>query len=155
MAKRLIGIDPGVSGAMAVLTETGELVATGFMPVYQAGKAKHVNAAALADFIRSHTVDFAAVEKVGAMPGQGVSSMFNFGHSAGVIEGVLAAVGIGYTLVTPQTWKRHFKLLGKDKDASRTVAQQLYPSAPLSRKKDCGVADAILLARYAIEGKAI
>ena len=76
--------------------------------------------------------------------------MFSFGHSAGVIESVLAALGIGYELVTPQIWKRHYKLVGKPKDAARALAQRYYPMAPLGRKKDGGLADALLLARYQI-----
>ena len=82
------------------------------------------------------------------MPGRGVASMFSFGHSAGVIEGVLAALGISYELVTPQTWKKAYKLTGKPKDAARALAQRFYPSAPLAGKKDSGLADALLLARY-------
>src|SRR5690606_2041087 len=90
----------------------------------------------------------AYVEKVGAMPGQGVSSMFNFGMGVGVLQGVLAACGIPYFLVTPQSWKKRASLSGKDKDMARTMAQQLYPSASLGRKKDIGRADAMLIARY-------
>lgn len=144
----IIGIDPGISGAVAVLTSDGTLIAHTAMPIYQPGKAKRVNPAALTAFLQPYTHAHAVLEQVGAMPGQGVSSMFSFGHSAGVIEGVLAALGISYELVTPQKWKKCYQLNGKPKDASRALAQRLYPDAPLSRKKDHALADAILIARY-------
>ena len=146
----IIGIDPGISGAIAVLDSSGDLIAHTAMPVYQPAKASRVNAAALSAFLEPYTNSHAILEQVGAMPGQGVASMFSFGHSAGVIEGVLAALCISYELVTPQTWKKHFKLNGKPKDAGRALAQRFYPSAPLGRKKDGGLADALLLARQAI-----
>ena len=144
----IIGIDPGISGAIAVLDAGGLLVAHSAMPTYQPGKASRVNAAALCAFLDPYRAGHAILEQVGAMPGQGVASMFSFGHAAGSVEGVLAALGISYELVTPQTWKRAYKLNGKPKDASRALAQRLYPGAPLGRKKDSGLADALLLARY-------
>ena len=82
------------------------------------------------------------------MPGQGVASMFNFGMGYGIIQGVVSALGIPYELVTPQSWKKRAGLIGKDKDNARTMAQQLYPDAPLGRKKDIGRADALLIARF-------
>src|SRR5690606_16808140 len=110
------------------------------------------NAAALAGLLHEAApvlkMPHAYVERVSAMPGQGVSSMFNFGMGYGVIQGVLASLGIPYTLVTPQTWKKRAGLAGKDKDNARTLAQQLCPEAPLGRKKDIGRADAILIARF-------
>ena len=95
-----------------------------------------------------------AVEKVGAMHGQGVKSMFSFGHSLGYIEGVLTAEDISYQLVPPATWKREFSLIGKDKAASVEVCRKLFPGVNLlptdeCRKESDGMAEALLLAEYA------
>ena len=145
-----IGIDPGLSGAIALLDEANNLIELRDMPTMKASKTKNqVNAAELSGIISAMGPGARAiVEKVSAMPGQGVSSMFNFGKSAGVIEGVLAAKRIPVEFVTPQKWKKAAGLIGKDKDMSRTKAIQLYPNAPLARKKDIGRADAILIARF-------
>lgn len=150
-----IGIDPGISGAIASLcgTEYRDVID---MPVMAKGKAgkNQVNAAAIADILRGlkqHCDITVAIELVGAMPGQGVTSMFNFGESLGVIRGVCAALRLPVVWVTPQQWKRKFGLLGADKDLARTRAIELYPTAPLSRKKDCGRADALLIARFVAE----
>jgi crossover junction endodeoxyribonuclease RuvC len=90
------------------------------------------------------------VEHVTAMPGQGVTSMFNFGQSFGVIKGVCAALKLPIYFVRPMKWKKHFNLIKTNKDASRTKAIEIYPSISnkLSRKKDSNKADAILIARY-------
>lgn len=150
---RVIGIDPGNEGAIAVL-EGGRLLEVFDMPLMANGKKRQVNAAALSGLLEKATFDFldteVAVEKVGAMPGQGVTSMFNFGMGYGVIQGVVAAMCVPMHLVTPQSWKKRAGLIGKEKDQARTLAQQLYPDAPLARKKDVGRADAILIARYGI-----
>lgn len=150
----VIGIDPGVSGAVAWLLESGEFYRAVDMPTMKLGKSSRVNAAELSRCLRDFRPSHAVVERVASMPKQGVASTFAFGHSAGVLEGILAALGIPYELVTPQSWKRHFGLLGADKDASRAKAIQLYPDAPLGRKKDVGRADAMLLARYVVERRA-
>ena len=153
MKKVFIGIDPGISGAIAILDESGAFIEAWDMPTMQDGKKNQVNAAELAKELGRYADSYliAIVEKVGAMPGQGVSSMFNFGKSFGVALGVIAALGAETRLVTPPAWKKHYKLTGKPKDASRTLAQQYYPAAPLGRKKDHGKGDALLLARYGIE----
>ena len=96
----------------------------------------------------------AAVEKVGAMHGQGVTSMFSFGKSAGFIEGVLTALEIPYQLVPPAVWKKEFSLIGKDKKASVEVCRKLFPKLDLKRTERCktdsdGKADATLIAEYA------
>ena len=96
----------------------------------------------------------AAVEKVGARPGQGTVSMFNFGKSAGYIEGVLSALGIPYQLVPPNKWKKEFSLIGKDKQASIITCRKLFPELDLKRTERCrtdsdGKAEATLLAEYA------
>jgi len=100
--------------------------------------------------IQRHLVKFAIVEQVSAMPGQGVTSSFNFGFTTGVIHGIIAACGIEIRTVSPQVWKRHFRLLGQPKDASRAEASRRLPSSayqwPL--KKHDGRAEAALLAIY-------
>lgn len=147
-----IGIDPGNTGAISVLGSEG-FVEVHDMPLMANGKKQQVNGAELSKILwdiraRAGGSITAVVEKVGAMPGQGVSSMFNFGMGFGVIQGVLAGASVPYVLVTPQKWKKAAGLVGKDKEMARTLAQQLYPEAPLGRKKDVGRADAILIARF-------
>ena len=90
------------------------------------------------------------VEQVNAMPGQGVTSMFNFGQTFGAIKGVCAALGLPIFFVRPSKWKKHFELINSSKDASRTKAIEMYPnlSHKLARKKDVNKSDAILIARY-------
>lgn len=148
---RLIGIDPGNEGAIAVLDD-GRFVTVYDMPLMANGKKQQINPYALSSVLATANridVETAVVlEKVGAMPGQGVTSMFNFGMGYGAIQGVVAALGMQLRLVTPQAWKKRAGLLRREKDQARTLAQQLYPSAPLARKKDVGRADAILIARY-------
>lgn len=150
----VIGIDPGISGAVAVF-EDGKLVNVSDMPTLEmdSGKTRkrHISAAGLRDILemdmyqKAHVV----IEKVGAMPGQGVSSMFNFGRSAGIIEGVVAGLKLPYTYVTPATWT---KAVGRaaGKDASRMRAMELFPSKAdlFKRAKDDGRADAALVAYW-------
>ena len=90
------------------------------------------------------------VEQVNAMPGQGVTSMFNFGQSFGAIKGICAALGLPIFFVRPSKWKKHFELINSSKDSSRTKVIEMYPvlSSRLSKKKDVNKADAILIARY-------
>ena len=149
-----IGIDPGVTGAIAALDADNRLIALHDMPTVTDGKKRRVNAPELATIIGSICTEewkyHAYVENVHAMPGQGVTSMFNFGRSAGIIDGVLGALHIPLTHVTPQKWKKAAGLIGKEKDQGRTRAIELYPSAPLSRKKDIGRADAILISRFGL-----
>lgn len=150
---RIVGIDPGVSGALAFIVD-GAYSAHTFMPTVKLGKSSRVNASSLAGFIEGVDPDLVAIERVNAMPGQGVSSMFSFGHAAGVLEGVVATLGLPCELVTPQAWKRHFGLIGSEKDAARAKAVQLFPGAPLSRKKDGAIADALLIAEYVAQRRA-
>ena len=93
------------------------------------------------------------VEQVNAMPGQGVTSMFNFGQTFGAIKGICASLGLPIFFVRPSKWKKHFDLINSQKDSSRTKAIEMYPSlsSELSRKKDVNKADAILIARYFFE----
>lgn len=146
-----IGVDPGAKGGYAVIsqTETGQAVFA--YPWDDALFA--IEMASLMQMKERGIV--AAVEKVGARPGQGVTSMFNFGKSAGYIEGVLAALGIPCQLVPPNVWKREFSLIGKDKQASIITCRRLFPELDLKRTERCrtysdGKAEATLLACYAM-----
>jgi len=155
----IIGIDPGCTGALVVMTEGGNYVAHLNMPTIKVGTKSRVNGAAVAAFLRETIGEFTAhayLEQVGAMPGQGVSSMFTFGHAAGVVEGILQGACIPYTLVTPQAWKKRAGLIGADKDAARSRAIQLYPDLRILDLKGKGqaVADAILIARFGQKGEA-
>jgi len=156
--KYRIGVDPGITGAIAVLDENLACIATYEMPTMRMGKKQQVNAAELARLLHIHTKWLekdptcvtAYLELVTAMPGQGVAGMFNFGCSYGVVQGVLAALGVPTELVTPPVWKKRAGLVGKDKDMARTKAQMLYPTLNLGRKKDIGRADALLIARFGV-----
>ena len=152
----VIGIDPGISGAIAVFDwYTKKLVEIIDMPTLEveSGKTKkrHISAVSLANYLVGFTDTHIVIEKVGAMPGQGVTSMFNFGRSAGIIEGVVAALEMPNTYVTPAAWT---KAVGRaaGKDASRMRAMELFPSKAelFKRAKDDGRADACLIAHWYI-----
>ena len=151
-----IGIDPGNSGAIALLNSRLECLHVEDMPVMALnGKKQQVNAVEVSRIFErwknlSSEPLVAFVEAVNAMPGQGVSSMFNFGMGYGIIQGVLATERIPFILVRPNEWKKRAGLIHAEKDKARTVAQQLYPGVDLSRKKDIGKADAILIARFGV-----
>ena len=146
---RVIGIDPGASGALVVLEDDVPIEWT-LMPTMKVGSATRVNGASVARFVHESKAEHVFIEQVGAMPGQGVASMFNFGHSAGTVLGVVAALMIPYTMVTPQSWKKAAGLSGTDKDAARARALQLWPDWRELDKKGAGqaLADAALIARY-------
>ena len=152
---RIIGIDPGLSGAIAIL-ENNKVVGIYDMPVMAEGKKnkRQLNSAQLVNIIKDNintkeeiTV---VVEQVNAMPGQGVTSMFNFGQTFGAIKGVCAALNLSIFFVRPSKWKRHFELINSSKDSSRTKVIEMYPSLSrqLSKKKDVNKSDAILIARF-------
>ena len=151
----IFGIDPGVSGAISIL-ENKKVIELFDMPTMIDGKKnkRQVNGAQVANIFRE-SLDRAkdtvvVVEQVNAMPGQGVTSMFNFGQSFGVIKGICSALNLPIYFVRPTKWKKHFNLIKTNKDASRTKVIEVYPeiSNKLSRKKDSNKADAILIARY-------
>lgn len=151
----IIGVDPGASGALVALNVHGSYVAHLATPTIKVGGKNRLNGAAIGAWFKAllweHTEDFHAyIELVGAMPNQGRSSMFSFGHSAGLVEGVLTGAGIPITLVQPQAWKKAAGLIGTDKDAARSRAIQLYPAlrALDAKIKGQALADAILIARY-------
>jgi crossover junction endodeoxyribonuclease RuvC len=152
---RIIGIDPGLSGAIAIL-ENNKVLNIFDIPVMSEGKKnkKQLNSAHLAQYIENNILDvnktIVVVEQVNAMPGQGVTSMFNFGQTFGAIKGISAALKLPIFFVRPSKWKKHFELLKASKDASRTKTIEMYPSLAdkLSRKKDVNKSDAILIARF-------
>lgn len=146
---RILGIDPGLSGAF-VLLENSTPIEWGLMPTMTEGTNRRVNGAALAALWRFAYIDVAFMEQVGARPGQGVSSMFTFGHAAGTVRGVLGALEIPVRMVTPQSWKKHVGLIGKDKDDARSLAIQTWPDWRVLDKKGEGqaLADAALIAKY-------
>ena len=152
---KIIGIDPGLSGGIAVL-ENNRVLNIFDMPVMSEGKKnkRQLNSAQLVTLIKENiksNEDVAiVVEQVNAMPGQGVTSMFNFGQTFGAIKGVCAALGLPIFFVRPSKWKKHFELINSSKDSSRTKAIEMYPalSNQLAKKKDVNKSDAILIARF-------
>tara|TARA_Y100000741_G_scaffold252433_1_gene194194 strand:- start:984 stop:1469 length:486 start_codon:yes stop_codon:yes gene_type:complete len=154
----IVGIDPGVSGAICFLLK-GKIVALYDMPTMVDGKKnkKQVNGAEITNILNNEMIrdkDIKVViEQVSAMPGQGVTSMFNFGQSFGVLKGICAALKIPVHFVRPAKWKKHFNLINSEKDASRTKVIEAFPyiSSQLSKKKDGNKADAILIARFFYE----
>ena len=152
---KIIGIDPGLSGAIAVL-ENSKVLNIFDMPVMSEGKKnkRQLNSAQLVSLIKRNIKTneevVVVVEQVNAMPGQGVTSIFNFGQTFGAIKGVCAALELPIFLVRPSKWKKYFELINSSKDSSRTKAIEMYPilSDQLSKKKDVNKSDAILIARF-------
>ena len=152
---KIIGIDPGLSGAIAVM-EDNKVLNLFDIPVMSEGKKnkRQLNSALLVSLLKenivSHEEVAVVVEQVNAMPGQGVTSMFNFGQTFGAIKGVCAALDLPIFFVRPSKWKKHFELINSSKDASRTKVIEMYPSfaEKLSKKKDVNKSDAILIARF-------
>lgn len=148
----LLGIDPGIEGAWAVLDSFGHLVSTGDLPVAGEGTKRMVSAPLFGAIVRHWSIQHAFIERVGAMPGQGVSSMFRFGRAVGVLEGAIAAHDIPISYVAPQVWKRHFGLPA-EKEASRQRAIETWPdkaSIHFNRKKDHGRAEAALIGLWGV-----
>lgn len=153
-----LGIDPGLSGAVAALDAQGRIHLLEDLPTVTRGNGRvkrELDPAGLAHLLRPLVTDskLAVVEQVGSMPGQGVASVFSLGHSAGVIVGVIATLGIPLQLVAPAVWKKSYGV-GRDKTLSRTLASRLFPLTNLTRVRDHNLAEALLLARYAIERNA-
>ena len=155
---KIIGIDPGLSGAIAIMQEK-KVIHLVDMPIMSEGKKnkRQLNSAQLVKIIKENIENndeiAVIVENVSAMPGQGVTSMFNFGQTFGAIKGVCAALELPIFFVRPSKWKKHFDLINSSKDASRTKAIEMYPalSNQLAKKKDVNKSDAILIARFYYE----
>lgn len=152
----VMSIDPGLSGAIAVF-EGGALLCVIDTPTHELSRNKktkrQISAVALAAIFREYKPSHVVVEKVSAMPGQGVTSMFSFGRSFGLIEGILAAFEIPATYVMPSVWTKGIGR-GAGKDASRARACELYPShqKQFARVKDDGRADAVLIGTWFLWG---
>ena len=153
----IIGIDPGISGAICFF-ENGEVKNIIDMPSMAEGKKnkRQINGNQLFNEIKNNIKNIpksnicVVVEQVSAMPGQGVTSMFNFGQSFGVIKGICSAMQLPIYFVRPAKWKKYFNLIKTEKEASRTKAIEIFPyiSSKLSKKKDSNKAGAILIASY-------
>ena len=156
----IIGIDPGISGSICFFQD-GKIIDVVEMPTMTEGKKnkKQVNGSQIFNEIsdRIRKLDKkdikVIIEQVSAMPGQGVTSMFNFGQSFGILKGICSAMQLPMYFVRPAKWKKYFNLINSEKDASRTRAIEVFPyfSGQLSRKKDSNKADAILIASFYYE----
>jgi crossover junction endodeoxyribonuclease RuvC len=152
MSNKILGVDIGLQGAFSLYVD-GKFERVIDMPcveVIRGGKKKnHISAQGVAAAIKELNPTHAIVEKVGAMPNQGVTSMFAFGRAAGIIEGALAALNVPVTYVTPQAWMKATQC-GKGKDAIRHRCMELHPEHQqlFARVKDSGRADATMMAYY-------
>jgi len=153
----IIGIDPGISGSICFFKD-GKIIDVIEMPTMTDGKKnkKQVNGSQIYNEISNRIKQQekqnvrVVIEQVSAMPGQGVTSMFNFGQSFGILKGICSAMQLPMYFVRPAKWKKYFSLINSEKDASRTKAIEIFPyfSSNLSRKKDSNKADAILIASF-------
>ena len=156
----IIGIDPGISGSICFLKD-GVIKDVVEMPTMIEGKKnkKQVNGSQIFNEISENIKNTdkrnikVVIEHVTAMPGQGVTSMFNFGQSFGILKGICSAMQLSVYFVRPAKWKKYFNLINSEKDASRTRAIEIFPyySSYLNRKKDSNKADAILIASFFFE----
>ncbi len=156
----VIGIDPGISGSICFLND-GKILDVIEMPTMTDGKKnkKQVNGSQIFNEIskRINNIDVkevrVVIEQVSAMPGQGVTSMFNFGQTFGILKGICSAMQLSMYFVRPAKWKKYFNLINSEKDASRTRVIEIFPyiSSQLSKKKDSNKADAILIASFYYE----
>ena len=153
----IIGIDPGIKGAICILKD-GKILDVFDMPTMPVGKKNksQVNGSQIYNEIQKVIINEdkkdikVVIEQVSAMPGQGVTSMFNFGQSFGVLKGIFSAMQIPMDFISPVKWKKYYILINTQKDSSRTKAIEFFPyiSSKLSRKKDANKADAILIASF-------
>ena len=156
----IIGVDPGLSGAICFF-EDGKILDVVEMPTMTEGKKnkRQVNGSQVYNEISTRIKQIdkkdikVIIEQVSAMPGQGVTSMFNFGQSYGILKGMCSAMQLPMYFVRPAKWKKYFGLINTEKDASRTEAIEIFPyfSSNLSKKKDSNKSDAILIASYYYE----
>ena len=156
----IIGIDPGISGSICFFQD-GVIKEVVEMPTMNDGKKskKQVNGSQIFNEISEKIKKIekknvkVVIEHVTAMPGQGVTSMFNFGQSFGILKGICSAMQLPVYFVRPVKWKKYFNLINSEKDASRTKAIEIFPyySSHLSKKKDSNKADAILIASFFFE----
>ena len=153
----IIGIDPGISGSICFFRD-GKILDVIEMPTMTEGKKnkRQVNGSQIYNEILKRVNQFnnenirVVIEQVSAMPGQGVTSMFNFGQSFGILKGICSAMKLPMFFIRPAKWKKYYNLINSEKDASRTRAIEIFPyfSSQLSKKKDSNKADAILIASF-------
>ena len=156
----IISIDPGITGSICFF-KNNKIIEVIEMPTMTEGKKnkKQVNGAQIFNEISNRIRDIerenirVVIEQVSAMPGQGVTSMFNFGQSFGILKGICSAMQLPMYFVRPAKWKKYFGLINSEKGASRTKAIEMFPyfSSNLSKKKDVNKADAILIASFYYE----
>ena len=152
-----VSIDPGLSGAIGFL-DSGEFLAVEDTPTILKGSGSvkyEVDAAGVRNLINSTLGGrpfIAVIERVNAMPGQGVSSVFSLGDSFGSSRAVLNLTASSLVYVAPRTWKKYFGL-NSDKEAARALAIKIFPNAPLNLKKYADRAEALLMARWLHENQ--
>ena len=156
----IIGIDPGISGSICFL-ENGKIIDVVEMPTMAEGKKnkRQVNGSQIYNEISQRINNIQnqdiriIIEQVSAMPGQRVTSMFNFGKSFGILKGICSAMQLPMYFVRPAKWKKYFGLINSEKDASRTKAIEIFPyfSSQLSKKKNTNKTEAILIANFYYE----
>jgi crossover junction endodeoxyribonuclease RuvC len=149
----IMGVDPGIKGGLAILSTEAQLIAVIDVPVCGTAAKERVDVAAIVNFINQHAPAHAFVERAQSMPAQGSSSGFKYGRAVGAIEAAIVCCGIPLTIVEAAGWKKALRLPGKDKEAARQRALQLFPSAHgmLARKMDHGRAEAALIALYGLQ----
>jgi crossover junction endodeoxyribonuclease RuvC len=149
---KVLGVDPGATGAFVMLSETGLVVLD--MPTFLITRGRsekaEVDVRHLAEWLASLRPDVCYFEQVGGMKGQAAGAAFNFGRSTGLAEAAVKLSGARFVAVPPATWKRRMGLLGAGKDAARQMAANQFPDAAafFRRAKDDGRAEAALLAEY-------
>jgi crossover junction endodeoxyribonuclease RuvC len=153
----ILGIDPGIRGGLAIVSDAndagGVLLCDAIdIPTIGTGAPERGDVAAMRDWILQYGPTLALIERAGAMPKQGVSSVFKYGRSVGAIEAVIVLSRVPIEIIEPSRWKRFWNLPGKDKERARQRALELFPAAHalLARKKDHGRAEAALLALYGL-----
>jgi crossover junction endodeoxyribonuclease RuvC len=155
---KILGIDPGIHGALALVEiidgATPQLVDVLDVPVIGTGAKERVNTMLVRDWLAQHQPDHALIERAGSMPKQGVASTFKYARAVGSLETVVACNDIPYSIIEPAVWKKFHRLPGKDKEAARQRALQLFPAAHalFARKKDHQRAEAVLIALTPMPG---
>lgn len=151
----VIGVDPGMGGALALFTDNGTVVVVD-MPVHEINGKRRIDLYQLGTLLKGwgdrFEIQRVVIENVGAMPGQSPNGMFTFGFACGAVQSAVATLKMPMVLVVPQVWKKVYGIPGgkENKDMSRQKASMLFPnySTFWARKKDDGRAEAVLLAHY-------
>jgi crossover junction endodeoxyribonuclease RuvC len=151
---RALGLDPGIRGGLAVVDSERGLLAAIDIPTIGVGASERVDVLAVAEWIRAQQPDLAFVERAQAMPKQGASSGFKYGRATGSLEAAIILALVSFEVVEPPAWKKAFRLRGKEKEAARQRALELFPAAHalLARKRDHGRAEAALIALFGLKG---